>query len=363
LKQFYNQDQMASDWSSFFTGGYGYDPFSWVGGTLQLDPNTKLATYTTPKGSHQFTQETPFADVAAFDPAIGEDWQKNYGWADSPAIAKSPPWNRPGINPMTGKPYTTTPTPTPTPTTTGNMQQDWNAFFTGSSGYEPFSWGGGTLQLGKNGVATYTDPYGGTHYFNKNTPMSEVAAYNPQVGLEWNSRYGYNVPVQEDTGPLTNFPTDIAPSSGSTSTSYSGLGQDYSNQLMEALMPQLTDAMTNRNKYIDEYTGQAQSQYLQTLQNALKTNIPASVGQLANRGILSSTAGENVLSDVYAQAARDASTKGYDTAMQAALLKAQWPEVLAQIAELGKGSTSSSASYSTDPTAMYGIMANLILGL
>jgi hypothetical protein len=89
---------------------------------------------------------------------------------------------------------------------------------------------------------------------------------------------------------------------------------------------------------------------------------------MANRGIMSSTAGNEVMSDVIRSAQRDASTKGYETAMQAALLKANMPTVLAQIAELGKiqkgttGSVSNSVSESlaTDPLATYKLLASLL---
>jgi hypothetical protein len=51
--------------------------------------------------------------------------------------------------------------------------------------------------------------------------------------------------------------------------------------------------------------------------------------------------------------------------MQQALLKANMPTVLGQLAELGKYASSSSSSTSTtrDPTQMYKVMAGLIGGM
>ena len=173
-----------------------------------------------------------------------------------------------------------------------------------------------------------------------------------------------------------DFPLDIMPTSTGSSTSdestsntsYSGLPADWQQYLLQYLMPQLKSSITDMEGNIDKYTGEALGSYQQMMQDALRTNIPTAIGGLANRGILSSTEGNKILSDVYSNAATDASTKGYTTAMQAALLKASMPSVLSQIGELGKTSygtsagttSSSSSSYQADPTAMYQIMADMI---
>jgi hypothetical protein len=166
-----------------------------------------------------------------------------------------------------------------------------------------------------------------------------------------------------DTGlPDDNIdiPLDIFPSSTSNSSSYTGLPGGYSKQLLATLMPQLQNAITNMPGNIDQYTNQALGSYQQTMQNALRNNIPTALSGLANRGILSSTEGNKVLSDVISNAAMGASDKGYQTAMQAALLKANMPSVLAQIGELGKTSGTTSSSYYSDPTVMYRAMVDLI---
>jgi len=80
---------------------------------------------------------------------------------------------------------------------------------------------------------------------------------------------------------------------------------------------------------------------------------------------MSSTMGENVMGNVYSAAAIDASNKGYETAMQAALLKANMPTTLAGIGQLGQTTTSSGSDYSRteDPTRMYVVMADLLKGM
>lgn len=182
-----------------------------------------------------------------------------------------------------------------------------------------------------------------------------------------------------NTGNAFNFPTDIMPTttSGTVSSgrsdnqSYTGLPSSYQSSLLEALMPALNSSTSNMEGNINTYTNQAQQSYKSLLDNAMKERIPKTISELANRGIIDSTAGSDILSTVISEAAKDATQKQYQTAMQAALLKANMPSVLSQIAELGKSSTSqgntintgTSLSYSQDPTQMYQIMANMIMSM
>lgn len=179
-----------------------------------------------------------------------------------------------------------------------------------------------------------------------------------------------------------NFPTDIYPSSTTASNtnsnsvsgsqSYSGLPTNYQKMLLSSVMPALSSGVANMEGNIDDYTNQALSAYQTAMNNNLKQNIPDAIGHLANRGILSSTEGENILSSVYNQALKDASTKGYESAMKAAELKANIPSILATIAKLGEStssntgsnttSNSNSYSYYSDPTTMYQVMAKLLAG-
>jgi len=164
-----------------------------------------------------------------------------------------------------------------------------------------------------------------------------------------------------------NFPMDIMPTStsSSSSSSYTGLPEADRTALMGSITPQLQQAITNMPQNIDAYTNQALGSYQQMMQNALRNNMPKTIAGLANRGIINSTEGQNALSQTMSDAAIDASNKGYQTAMQQALLKANMPTVLGQLAELGKYASSSSSSTSTtrDPTQMYKVMAGLIGGM
>ena len=184
--------------------------------------------------------------------------------------------------------------------------------------------------------------------------------------------YAGNKPKAQPAGTL-DFPTNIMPatnqasSSNQSNTEYSGLPPSYQNILLAALMPQLQASITNMPGNIDQYTNNALGSYQQMMTDSLKKNIPAAIANLANRGIISSTEGNKVLSDVYSNAATDAANKGYQTAMQAALLKQGMLTTLANIAGLGKStssggtSTSQGSSNTQDPTQMYQILASMIM--
>ena len=200
--------------------------------------------------------------------------------------------------------------------------------------------------------------------------------------------------------PTFEMPTDIMP--------YSGLPSGYRDQLMNIVMPQLGQSLGDMsgtvdrfqqqgaNAYtpvdlqgaynqIDESTQQALGGFRQQLQNYLKEMIPRDINRLANRGVLSSTVAENMLSDTAARGARDASTKGYETlmaaagqkaalggqaaleasatqsqqryntAMQSALMRNNIPNTLAGLLQYGQSSQ--------DPTVMYRTMAELLASL
>lgn len=157
-----------------------------------------------------------------------------------------------------------------------------------------------------------------------------------------------------------NFPTDIKSESTSASDSYSGLPMNYRDQLLQSLMPTLNNSVVNMESNIDKYTQEALASYEQERQNAIRTGLPAAISNLANRGIINSSQGNEILAKVLSDAATAASDKGYETAMKAALLKANMPTVLSDIANLGKYTSGTSSSYSSDPTEMYSILANLL---
>ena len=192
--------------------------------------------------------------------------------------------------------------------------------------------------------------------------LGGAGTINPQTGLRqfYTDPYSTTPIAPTEQLPFLDFPLDIKPYSEHTESSYTGLPESYGQSLLQSLMPQLLSSIADMPGNIDIYTGQALGSYQQMMQDALRKNIPSAIGNLANRGVISSTEGQRALSDVYSSAAIDAANKGYQTAMQAALLKANIPSVLAQIGELGKVTTSTGMTYEEDPTQMYSIVADLI---
>ena len=156
-----------------------------------------------------------------------------------------------------------------------------------------------------------------------------------------------SAPPAQTSQNTFEMPTDIMP--------YSGLPQSYRDQLLSFVMPNLESGINNQRRDIDRYTNQAQGSYQQQLQNALKTMIPQQINQLANRGILSSSVASDTLSDTISKATTQSAGKGYETAMNAALMKANIPNTLSGLLQYGASSQ--------DPTVMYRTMAELLASL
>jgi hypothetical protein len=136
---------------------------------------------------------------------------------------------------------------------------------------------------------------------------------------------------------------------------YSGLPESYRDRLLSFLMPQLENSVGNIEGNIDDYTQNALGTYNQQFNQYIKDEIPRQVGNLANRGVLSSSVAENTLSQTYSDAARKSAGKGYETAMEAAKLKTEIPKTLGELLQYGQ--------YSEDPTVMSGILADLLSGM
>jgi hypothetical protein len=253
------------------------------------------------------------------------------------------------------------------PLTSPQIATDYANYFAQAQPNMSMPWAGGTLTMGQGGQAIYRDAAGTETPLNANTPLVDLYKI-PGIKTAWDQQYGGA--ATSGTGGI-DIPTNIFPFSTSGSTSgantYSGLPANYQQQLLSALMPQLNSAVTNMPGNIDQYTQNALGSYQQLMNNNLKTNIPKAISEMANRGIINSTEGQKILENVYSAAAKEAGDKGYTTAMQAALLKANMPSVLGQIGELGKTSTSTStgqsSSYQADPTVMYRTLADMITAM
>lgn len=171
-----------------------------------------------------------------------------------------------------------------------------------------------------------------------------------------------------DSGGLTPGWSVSSGSSSSSSNShnYSGLPTDYRDTLLAGVMPQLDTGVSQMIGNADNYAKQAQNQYSYMMQNALQPAIRQAINNLAGRGVLSSTVASDSIGRVASDAMLQAGQKGYEAAMQAALMKFSIPEILAKIADLGRytegtstsSSSSSNSSYSEDPSSIYGLIGS-----
>jgi hypothetical protein len=92
------------------------------------------------------------------------------------------------------------------------MQQDWADYFDSAKPGDIRQWAGGTLEMGQDGRAVYTDPQGARMAFNQNTSLNELAN-NPYIQREWIGTYNIN---PSDLG------IDGGGGSGSSGDSYGG---------------------------------------------------------------------------------------------------------------------------------------------
>lgn len=83
----------------------------------------------------------------------------------------------------------------------GQLQQDWNAFWSTAKPGDVIPWAGGTLEVNNNGTATWGDgrtPYGLN--FNKDTPIDVIAGRSAQISDMLYKDYGYVAPNMQPMG-------------------------------------------------------------------------------------------------------------------------------------------------------------------
>jgi hypothetical protein len=426
LKQFYtmyddNGNAITAD-SSGNLGGLAYDPKAAFMGLQAADAarNTGIPI--------NLGSPLPVDTAPAFSGGTVPDTQVGF-WKP-----KEPSWPSDGSLPA---PNTTVAPPASIGSDPWNTQTPNAAMGTNDKLYTGGSpdWTG--IPVDANGNALYSN-----NFVSTPDPMSPLTPQQPQTNYTqpvYNPTQGYNpamsVPTSTQTAGGFDLPLNLAPysTSGGTasgtssgintsnqgsyntgtqgssnigltsannqSNNFSGLDQKSRDAILSAVIPQLTNATANMGQNYDQYTGNAVSTYQQMIDNAIKQQAPQLIGQLANRGILNSTEGENILAKMLTDTATAGSTKGYEAAMQAALAKANMPTILGQLAQLGQTSQGASTgtssgintgssfgntlgtsfgnslglntsnnqsdnySYQTDPTVMYRQMADLIKGM
>lgn len=154
-----------------------------------------------------------------------------------------------------------------------------------------------------------------------------------------------------DYAPTYTIPKDAYPKS------YSGILKELQQAISGALIPELQASITGLANRPRQYTEEAKKLYQSIIGTALKDQIPGVINNLANRGVLSSSVASDTLSDVAAQIALNSGTKGYEAAMQEAVMGLQVPQILGQLA-----GTTQYSEYA-DPSARERLMVTLLQNL
>lgn len=165
--------------------------------------------------------------------------------------------------------------------------------------------------------------------------------------------------VPESNPNVFGFPDDIFP----YGQSYAGLPGGFGEQLAGYLMPYIQNMVSNpTGAYNDIFNNSlqgAQSTYLNTLNRSLSQSVPRVVNNLANRGILSSTDAQDVISNAISNTATNTASQIYSPLIGSSTSLANaYGNNLASLLAMSRINT----SYNEDQTAMYQIIASILQG-
>ena len=135
--------------------------------------------------------------------------------------------------------------------------------------------------------------------------------------------------------------------SSSFSDSFSGLDEATRTQLMNSIMPLMTESTEGLYENIDKYTQGATDLYQSSADKLMRESMPQYLEQLASKNILNSSVGGGAMSDVLRGITGDAATKSFEAGMESAAMKANIPSMLAPLVQLGQYSTDKSGSESS----------------
>ncbi len=140
-------------------------------------------------------------------------------------------------------------------------------------------------------------------------------------------------------------------------TAFSGIEQGYMDQIMGAVVPQLTDSIQNHDTNINQYTKEAFAQNRNASKGLLDSVLQSSVNSLNSRGILNSKVAENTMGNATGEVFKNLNNQNLQSSMEAAKLKIGAPSMLGQIANLGK------YSLSEDPSVPQQLLSRTITGI
>lgn len=140
--------------------------------------------------------------------------------------------------------------------------------------------------------------------------------------------------------------SESSSTSKSTSTSYSGLGDDASNTILGATLPGLTETAGNLSTLPQTYSDAALNQYKTQSRDDIEAAIPAVLESMNSKGMVNSSVASDTLSNTLSEIVKSYSEKGYDSVMDSAEMAMEIPEILSGIASLASQSVGETESES-----------------
>ena len=197
------------------------------------------------------------------------------------------------------------------------------------------------------------DQFAQQHYQDYGSTATESRLWGTKDQVD--SLYSTSTTDAGTTGnSMSLFGQDI---SGLKTGSYSGLPQEQSNRILDALVPKLITAANNYRSDIDNTTKAASDLYGSQARQSMKDAGNTILGALARRGIFGGELAADAYGKGLADVATSAADKTFESAMTGSAMKAQEPTILANILGLGK------TTESYNQLAPYETLLNGLLGL
>lgn len=140
-------------------------------------------------------------------------------------------------------------------------------------------------------------------------------------------------------------------------TAYEGLGNDYIGQIMNSVMPSLQSSVEGYDQNVDTYTKEAMARTRSGSKDLLDSVLQTSLNSLGNRNILNSSIASNTMGAATGDVMKNLANQNMQANMTGAQLKVQAPDMLSQVANLGK------YSEKKDPSVPQQILSKSTIGL
>lgn len=139
-------------------------------------------------------------------------------------------------------------------------------------------------------------------------------------------------------------------------TSRSGIGQGYIDQIMSAIMPQLTSQVENYDTNVDTQTENAVGLAANTGQDLLGNILQTNMNSMVNKGMMDSKVAGTAFGAAQGEVLSNIQNQTMQAGMEGAKLKLGSTDMLGQLAQLG------TVTEAEDPSIPNRILATLFSG-